>query len=180
MFVAGLAASVVRYWDWEVRMRRASIRAAAAIIGAAGVIAACGSQSAAARAADQGTAAPSGTAARCTISARHAASSAATVTLSNADNGAVLCVRVGDHVAVFLSGTLARKWAPIHSDSRALTREANGRLALRVGWTGAFFTAAHPGSARITSTRSACKPAASGDCDISMVFHVTVVVSQRR
>ena len=159
-------------------MRRAPIRAAAVIIGAAGVIAACGSQPAAARAADQGTAAPAGTAARCTFSATPAASSAATVTLSNADNGAVVCVRVGDHVAVFLSGTLARKWAPIHSDSRVLTREANGRLALRAGWTGAFFTAAHPGSARITSMRSACKPGASGDCGTSMVFHVTVVVSQ--
>jgi hypothetical protein len=172
MFVAGLAAPAVRYRDWEVRMRRPSIRAAAAIIGAAGVIAACGSQPAAA--------APPGTAARCTVSATHAASSAVTVTLSKADNGAVLCVRVGDHVAVFLSGTLARKWAPIHSDSRALTPEANGRLALRIGWTGAFFTAAHPGSARITSTKSACKPGASGDCRTSMVFHVTVVVSQPR
>ncbi len=165
-------------------MRRASIRAAAAIIGAAGVIAACGSQSAAAPAANQGTAAPRGTAvppgtaARCTVSATPAASSAATLTIGNADNGAVLCVHVGDHVAVFLSGTLARKWAPIHSDSRVLTPEANGRLALRIGWSGAFFTAAHPGSARITSTRSACKPGASGDCGTSMVFHVTVVVSQ--
>jgi hypothetical protein len=100
------------------------------------------------------------------------------LTIGNADNGAVLCVRVGDHVAVFLNGTLARKWAPIHSDSRVLTPEANGRLALRAGWTGAFFTAAHPGSARITSMRSACKPGASGDCGTSMVFHVTVVVSQ--
>lgn len=160
-------------------MRRASIRAAA-IIGAAGVIAACGSQSAAAPAANRGTAAPPGTAARCTVSATPAASSVATLTLSNADNGAVLCVRVGDHVAVLLSGTLARKWAPIHSDSRALTPEANGRLALRVGWTGAFFTAAHPGSARITSTKSACKPGTSGDCGTSMVFRVTVVVSRPR
>ena len=161
-------------------MRRASIRAAAAIIGAAGVIAACGSQSPAARAANRGIAAPQGTAARCTISATHAASSAATVTLSNADNGAVLCIRVGDHVAVFLSGTLARKWAPIHSSSRALTPEANGKLALRIGWTGAFFTAAHPGGARIMSTKSACEPGASGDCGISMVFRVTVVISQSR
>lgn len=158
-------------------MRRTPIRAAAALIGAVGIIAACGSQSAAARAANRGTAAGPGTAARCTISATHAASSAATVTLSNADNGAVVCVRVGDHVAVFLSGTLARRWARIQSDSRALTPEANGRLALRVGWTGAFFTAAHPGRARITSTKSACKPGAPGDCDISMVFHVTVVVT---
>ena len=158
-------------------MRRVSTRVAA-IIGAAGVIAACGSQSATAPAANRGTAAPSGTAGRCTVSATPAASSAATLTISNADNGAVLCVRVGDHVAVFLSGTLARKWAPIHSDSRALTPEANGRLALRVGWTGASFTAAHPGSARITSTRSACKPGAPGDCGTSLVFRVTVVVSQ--
>ena len=48
MFVAGLAAPAIRYRDRQVRMRRASIRAAATIIGAARVIAACGPQPAAA------------------------------------------------------------------------------------------------------------------------------------
>lgn len=100
-----------------------------------------------------------------------------TLTIDNADNGTVRCISVGSHVLVYLSGTLAHKWAPIHSDSGALTPEANGRLALKVGLTGAFFAAAHQGMANITSTRSTCQQSMSANCGTSMTFHVIIVVS---
>jgi hypothetical protein len=145
---------------------------AAVMISAGGLAAGCG----------QSRAAPAphrAAAARCATPATPATSSgrpAATLTINDADNGAVLCARVGAQLMVFLSGTLTRKWMPIHSSSTALTPEPNGQLALKVGVTGAFFAAAHAGTARISSTRSGCKPATSG-CGTSMVFHVTVIVS---
>jgi hypothetical protein len=99
-----------------------------------------------------------------------------TVTISNADNGQVRCIRVGGQLQVYLTGTLAHKWSAIHSGSPALTPVANGRLALKVGVTGAFFAAARPGTARITSTRSMCVHG-TPSCGTPMVFHVTVIVA---
>jgi hypothetical protein len=99
------------------------------------------------------------------------------VTIDNADNGKVACVRVGVHVMVLLSGPPTRKWRVIRSDSSALTPQANGRLALKVGETGAFFAAVRRGVVRITSTRSDCRPHSSAQCPASSVFRLTVRVS---
>jgi hypothetical protein len=151
----------------EAGMRGAAVLAAM-IIGGPGLTAACGQQQAAVLA-PAGSPAP-----RCTAPA---SPQAVTLTIKNADNGQVRCAGIGEHVLVYLSGTPAHKWGPIHSSSKALTPEANGRLALKVGLTGAFFAATHPGTASITSTRSTCQRGASTGCGTSMVFHVTVVVS---
>jgi hypothetical protein len=99
------------------------------------------------------------------------------LTIDNADNGTVVCVTVGDHVTVFLRGTHGHRWTAIHSSSTALAPEANGKLALMVGVTGAFFKVVHAGTARITSTMPECAPSAPAGCGTSMVFHVTVIVS---
>ena len=152
-------------------MRGASLLAATVIIGLSGLTAACGQQQAAARPADR-----AGTA-KCAAAAS-LSSPGATLTIDNADNGTVVCVPVGAHVIVFLSGTQARKWTPIRSDSGALRSQPSGVLALRIGVTGAFFAAAHHGIARITSTRPGCQQGASAGCGTSLVFHVTVVVSR--
>src|SRR5215469_4064357 len=48
--------------------------------------------------------------------------------IKNADNGRILCARVGERVLVFLTGTMARKWSPIEAGagSAALTPAASG------------------------------------------------------
>jgi hypothetical protein len=99
-----------------------------------------------------------------------------------ADNGKLLCVRQGVGVLVTLQGTLASKWAPIKASSTALSRQANGRLALPLGVTGAYFVAVHPGMSVITSSRAVCghSPSASPGhtmtCDSRLAFHVTLKV----
>jgi hypothetical protein len=98
------------------------------------------------------------------------------------DNGKTLCVRQGVGVLVTLQGTLASKWAPIHASSTALSRRANGRLALPLGVTGAYFVAVHPGVSVITSSRAVCghSPSASPrhtmTCASRQAFHVTLKV----
>lgn len=101
----------------------------------------------------------------------------ATVSVDNADNRKVACIRVGVHVLVLLSGSPTRKWTVIRSDSGALAPRASGRLALRVGETGAFFAAVHRGVVHITSTRPACRPGSSARCLALSEFRLTVRVS---
>jgi hypothetical protein len=155
-------------------VRSASLLMVAVMIGAGGLAAGCG-PSPPPTTASRRAAAP-----RCATPADSPSSARpdATLTINNADNGEVFCLKAGGHLMVFLGGTLARKWMPIHSSSTVLIPAPNGGLALKVGVTGAFFAAAHAGTARISSTRSGCKPATSR-CGTPMVFHVTVVVSPR-
>jgi len=88
-------------------------------------------------------------------------------------------------VAVYLQGTAARRWGPIHASSPALTPVANGRLALRVGMTGAFFKAVKPGVAVLTSALASCPGGEAGrrtpspagaPCKMGTVFRLTLVV----
>jgi hypothetical protein len=150
-------------------MRNSFTLVAAVIISAAGMTAGCGSP--------QGTAAPHhAVAARCTTPAAAFPRSGATMTIDSADSGKVLCVKVGARLAVYLRGTPARKWLPIHVSSTALTPAADGRLALMLGVTAAFFSAAHAGTAHMSSARSGCRPV-TPRCGTSMVFRVTMIVS---
>lgn len=110
---------------------------------------------------------------------KHASPAGKTLTIRNADNGRILCARVGERVLVFLTGTMARKWSPIEAGSAALTPAASGELALRVGVTGASFIAAHPGSARISSARVGCQRCVAAQRVMSMTFHATVVISRQ-
>lgn len=156
---------------------------AAAVIGAAAVTAACGSQPGSGSSAGSP---PAGQPHPGHCSATPASSAAHTVTVSGKDNGTVLCVRKGTFIAIYLQGTPARRWSPIRPSSRALQPLANGRLMLKVGMTGGFFKAAHPGVAAVTSSRASCPspgaaspPTASSGprCRMGTVFHVTFVIS---
>jgi len=85
-------------------------------------------------------------------------------------------LRVGQQVMVYLHGSPARMWAPIHADSSGLHPAANGALMLQRGVTGAAFTAARPGTAHLTSARQVCtgRPVR---CDAVITFHVTLVIA---
>jgi hypothetical protein len=111
--------------------------------------------------------------------------------LGNSNEGRSYCVGVGTEVLIFLRGTPAIRWAPIHASSDVLQPRANGRLMLALGVTGASFVAVRPGTAMITSYRPACAgsvPTGSGVssmsgasqptmmCDALLGFRVTVIV----
>lgn len=98
------------------------------------------------------------------------------LTLGSRDNRATFCVRVGQLVIVYLNGSPADMWAPIHSDSSDLKPTANGHLMLRLGVTGAAFIAARPGTAHITSARPVCTKG-HVRCDAMIAFRVTVVIA---
>jgi hypothetical protein len=166
---------------------KASSLAAVMIIAVAAVTSACGQQ----RAGSGGSgAASSGSAGAGGSGACHGSTSTAaghTVTVSASDNGKAICVKPGTGVLVMLRGTPTRKWAPIHATSGVLSPRPNGRLSLQLGVTGAYFVAAHTGTAIITSARPVCPPAKSTgsspsagpgtmQCDSLLAFHATVKV----
>ena len=165
-----------------------SVLAIALVTGMALATAACGSQAAS-------TTAGSGSPSTGPASTGPASSSAAsptasgacgggvksvlpgsTLTLGSRDNRATFCVRVGQLVIVYLNGSPAHMWAPIHSDSSDLKPTANGHLMLRLGVTGAAFIAARPGIAHITSARPVCTKGPVR-CDAMIAFQVTVVIA---
>lgn len=159
----------------------------AVVIIAAAAASACGQ-----RAASSGTMAGSPSAAAVSRAAcqRPAAGASAaagrTVLVTGSDNGKSLCVRPGTGVMVVLRGSPGRRWAPVHASTGALVPRPNGRLALVVGATGAYFVAAHPGSAVISSARPGCgtatasaspSPRAGGmECGMAQAFHATIVI----
>jgi hypothetical protein len=160
----------------------------AVIIGAAAVILGCGQQHGVAAGAPEATAPAASSPASIAPACRGGgpAMHARSLTVTNADNGESLCVTRGTAVAVYLKGTPARKWAPIHASSAVLAPAANGALTLALGVTGASFTAAQAGTAVITSSRPACgsgvppgdSAPATGTlaCGAVLAFHVTVTV----
>jgi hypothetical protein len=98
-----------------------------------------------------------------------------TITLHGSSNGGTFCVSIGQRVLVQLDSKPSRMWSPIRSDSKALVSLAYGHLMLRVGETGAFFAAVHPGIVHLSSARPVCT---SGPvhCDALMAYQVTVMV----
>ena len=109
------------------------------------------------------------------------------LTITADDNGQSLCATRGTVVTVFLKGTAARKWAPVHASPAVLVPHANGEFTLAIGVTGASFLAVQPGTAVITSSRPACGPgvppgdSATGtgtlSCGAILGFRVTVTVT---
>jgi hypothetical protein len=83
-------------------------------------------------------------------------SSGVTRTITEADSGTTVCLAVGQHLEVYLHGTLPAKWEPIAIDGHALSTVASGKGALPVGVTGGFFVGNAAGEARLTSSRPAC------------------------
>jgi hypothetical protein len=163
-----------------VDVRPASSLTALVIIAAAALTAACGSQNATGgglSASPKVSVLPvAGGSATCRPA--RPAGPDHTVTVGASDNGKSVCVKPGTAVMVILRGTPDRKWAPIHASSRALVPRGNGRLMLMMGATGAYFVAARPGTAVISSARPACAPASGGaaSCGAKVAFHTTVVV----
>ena len=93
------------------------------------------------------------------------------------DNGKTFCAVTGTGIYVFLhSGhTQARLWRSIQPSSDVLESRASGMMSLARGVTGAYFGAARPGMATLTSTRSPCS-AAGSPCATRLHFKVTVIV----
>ncbi|MBO0819116.1 MAG: hypothetical protein J2P30_28605 [Actinobacteria bacterium] len=107
------------------------------------------------------------------------------ITLTNADNGRLVCVRRGGAVRVYLKGTQTSRWSVIHATSGVLRPHATGHLMLALGVTGASFVATRPGTAAITSFRQVCPtPPPNSDvqsgvveCGTLLAFRVSVKVS---
>jgi hypothetical protein len=102
------------------------------------------------------------------------ASAATTARITVADDHTTVCLAAGGTLDVFLSSTPERKWAPVTLDGTALAARPSGVGALAIGVTGAFYRAAGPGTAHLTSSRLACvDPGPNcGPAD----FDVTVIV----
>jgi hypothetical protein len=100
------------------------------------------------------------------------------VTVTEAQDGQSLCVRVGTRIEVYLHGSPDTAWSAVTSDGAALTPTASGKGALPLGVTGGFFQAAAPGAARLTASRPGCPSAPPGGvrCMIVQPFAVTVTV----
>jgi hypothetical protein len=151
------------------------------VIGASAVTAACGAVHAGAGGSPGSQ--PSGQASGVSCSATPAAPTHS-LKLGKSDNGQVLCVAKGTTVAIFLQGTAARRWAPIHTASAALKPVPNGQLMLKLGETGAFFKAVSPGVATVLSSLPSCPGQGTGNggssgpaCKMGTVFHLTLVVT---
>jgi hypothetical protein len=97
--------------------------------------------------------------------------------IGDADNGKTFCVARGTGIYVFLhSGlTQAHLWQSIRPSSGVLEGRVSGMMTLPRGVTGAYFGAARPGMATLTSTKAPC-PAAGSPCTAQLHFKVTVVV----
>lgn len=173
----------------QLRMRTA-LSAAALVVGTCAVTAGCGQQHAgsASGGAHAGAAASTPRSATACVWPAGRVSRTHPLTLSDHDNGKSVCVRQGEGVFVFLHGSSIRWWSPIRSSSSALEPRANGQMMLALGVTGAYFVAAHRGTAALTSTRSICGPrvrptgpTTSGGLHCggtAMVYKVTVVVTR--
>jgi hypothetical protein len=97
----------------------------------------------------------------------HPDRSIATRTVTELDAGSTICLAVGEHLDVYLHGTLAAPWSPIGLAGSALSPEANGKGTLPVGVTGGFYLARTAGSARVTSSRPACAGRSSSSPTLS-------------
>jgi hypothetical protein len=99
-----------------------------------------------------------------------------TETITEANSGSTICLAVGQHLEVFLHGSLGDTWAPISVDGQALSASANGKGTLPVGVTGGFFVGGTAGVAKLTSSRPACPDTAASPC-AAATFVVDVQVS---
>jgi hypothetical protein len=85
----------------------------------------------------------------------HPDRSTVTRTVTEVDSGTTICLVVGQHLEVYLHGSLADPWSPIGLAGSALSPAANGKGTLPVGVTGGFYLARTAGSARVMSWRLA-------------------------
>ena len=76
--------------------------------------------------------------------------------LTLASNGKTYCIRVGEHFAVFLRGTVSSPWMPPLASSDVVKPVPNGAGSLIAGLTLESFVAVRPGQVLITSIRPPC------------------------
>jgi hypothetical protein len=76
--------------------------------------------------------------------------------LTLASNGKTYCVRVGEHFAVDLRGTVSSPWLAPLASSNVIVRVPDGALSPVAGLTGGSFAGARPGRVLITSIRPPC------------------------
>jgi hypothetical protein len=86
----------------------------------------------------------------------HPDRSVVTRTVTEVDAGSTVCLAAGEHLEVYLHGTLAAPWSSITLEGSALSPAANGKGTLPVGVTGGFYVARTAGAARLTSSRPVC------------------------
>jgi hypothetical protein len=99
------------------------------------------------------------------------------VTLTEADNGATVCVATGTSVEVYLHAKTGQQWSKPVPDRTILRPAANGKGALQVGVTAGFYLAAEPGQARVTAQLAPCRgPKPGPACDAVQLFEVTISV----
>lgn len=112
--------------------------------------------------------------------------SSKTFTITDKNNGEAFCVVAGDHFFVFLHGSLASKWGPIHPSSAAVSPLPSGVMSLAVGVTGGYFEAKRTGTVLMTSIKMPCvkpglgpEPAGSVKCLTGGHFKVTLLIRGR-
>jgi hypothetical protein len=100
-----------------------------------------------------------------------------TVDVTEADNGARLCLAIGARLELYLHGGTDR-WSAVSVQGAVLHPATSGKGALAVGVTGGFFTAAGAGQARVTAQRSSCPSPAPSTmaCGARQLFEITVTV----
>jgi len=99
------------------------------------------------------------------------------ITVTELDNGRVVCAITGQRLEFYLHGSVDRPWSPLASEGNPLSPANNGKLSLAIGVTGAAFTAAAAGTGAVTSTRPTCASVTGGpSCDGVTQFRVTVSV----
>jgi hypothetical protein len=86
-----------------------------------------------------------------------------TLTITLADNEKTYCVRVGDKLRVYLSGTDSSPWSRPLVSGNALTPIPDGAPARSKGITDASFVAVRPGRVIVISIRPPCQFAIASD-----------------
>lgn len=108
----------------------------------------------------------------------HGSSPGTRVTLSEADNGGLVCLARTGMVELYLHGTPTDRWSPVGVTGPALHSVPSGKSALPIGVTAGFFAATGAGQAVLSSSRPPCAaadPQAPG-CDGAHLVRIVVMV----
>jgi hypothetical protein len=105
-------------------------------------------------------------------------------TISNRQNGDMVCIGVGEKLLVSLSAPpkISLWWRHIHVSPPGVLTLAPLNMLVATGVTATAYRAARPGTAELSSQRLACVPPPRGTvrCGAPLRWEVTVVVVGRR
>lgn len=103
------------------------------------------------------------------------------LSISEQDNGKTFCVGTNSEIAVLLHGTPQELWTrpQVDANQNMLASKASGKLMVPLGGTAAYFSADHPGTAHLRSSRPNCPAAAPGSmmCHSMQGFDVTIQIT---